>query len=101
MERDGVLLAEPMRMKGIHVTAETDTIINPESMRTLTTHPQRNLQLSVTEYHIRKRFKTQHLYNTTNEKRITFQSNKRWLLPDPNPTLDTRPYGYSHVPRTD
>ena len=95
MEKNGELLKEEIKMKGVCFNAEAAHRVNPTAMQGLIT--DKDKQLLAPQYLIRKDlFKTK-LWNSTIYKRVQFQSKKRRFLPEPNPTLDTLPYGYSNV----
>ena len=92
MEKNGEVLKEEMKMKGICLTAEAALTVNPAAMQDLVDHPDK--QLLAPQHLIRRdMFKTK-LWNSDMIKRVQFQSKKRWFKTGTNPQQDTLPYGY-------
>ena len=91
--KDGVLIGEEEKMKGIHQTAHTSQTLNTSLMDTLvadTTHPP----VTLSQFQIKKNLFETKIWNVELLKRVSFQSRKRWFLPSPNPLYDTLPFGY-------
>ena len=92
VEKEGVVLKEEVKMKGISFNAEAAQTVSCEAMEGLVNDQYK--KLSARQYLIRKDlFKTK-LWSTTMMKKVQFQSKKRWFKTGDNPTMDTLPYGY-------
>lgn len=81
-----------IRFKGISLTNSTGRLLNSEAMSALVTRTEESIVLP--QQSIRKDFFAARLFNCELLKTVKFNSKKRWLLPKPNDTMDTRPYGY-------
>ena len=78
MEKEGAVIKEEVKMKGVCFNAEAAKTVSSTTMQSLT--EDHGMQLQAPQYLIRKDlFKTK-LWNTKMMKRVQFQSKKRWFL---------------------
>ena len=89
--KDGQVLKEVVKMKGISFNSEASSVVTPAAMRNLQPGGEK---LQAPQHVIRKDIFKTRMWNAEMVKQVRFQSRKRWFKPAPNALLDTLPYGF-------
>jgi hypothetical protein len=92
VERDGKLLKETFRLKGIKMTAEVADLVDAEALRGLALGLTPSIH--VPQHNIVRNVFNSSLKTRSLRKAVRFNSTKRYLLSEPNAFLDTRPFGF-------
>jgi hypothetical protein len=90
VERNGQVLKEEIKLKGIRLTAEVAEVIDSASFH----HLIQGDIIDVPQHVIKKNVFVSSLRNTSMLKQIRFLCTKRYFVPEPNPMLSTVPFGY-------
>ena len=95
VERDGKVLKKELKVKGIRQSVDAQSVISVSTLPNLVNN--RELEYKVPQFSIRREMNKSRLFSLEYEKRVSFQSNKRWFPPEPNPSLRTLPFGYKSL----
>ena len=102
VQRDGKLVAQVLKLKGIHKTHRVQKLITGPIMRKLVTAYAEEKQVPapifVPQFQISKNFHRSLVWSTDMIKRIAFQSTKRWIPSNPDPYLTSLPFGFCKLP---
>ena len=91
MEKDGAVVKEELKLKGVRLTYEVANEITKETLSAIAS--QRDRRVTVPQHMIQKKMGKFSLRSLTILKQLRFTSSKRHILPDSD-MLDTLPYGY-------
>ena len=95
VERDGMIVDEVTKMKGISADAETGRRLRAEFATLMKNVEDREFFLEFPQHQIRRNFKQSAIWNHTMPKKIRFHSTKRWLPDFTDAHLASIPYGFS------
>ena len=91
MEKDGVVVKEELKLKGVRFTSEVSGDVTKQTLFDIAAH--RTRRVTVAQHMIKKNMGKVNLRNISVLKQLRFTSSKRYII-EGSDTLNSFPYGY-------